>query len=368
MEVTTMSVKLDVTDLDSWGFNSGGPLIIAGPCSAESREQLLETARGIKDKGVHMLRAGIWKPRTRPGCFEGMGEEGLKWLVEAKEETGLPISCETATPEHVELCLKYGVDLIWVGARTTVNPFAVQALADSLKGTDIPVLVKNPINPDVELWLGALERINKAGVTKLGAIHRGFSSARPSEYRNAPNWRIFIELRRRTEGMPIICDPSHLCGKRELIPAVAQKSLDLLFDGLMIESHINPDVALSDSKQQFTPEDLGKVLDALEVKHAVAEDKEFALKMESKRARLVEIDDAIVELLAERMALGRKIGKMKCDRGIALLQPDQWKKTVEKRTREGVARGMDEHFMLRIFQYIHEESLRQQECVLAGEE
>ena len=363
-----MSVKLDVNGLDSWGFNNDGPLIIAGPCSAESREQLLETARGIKDKGVHMLRAGIWKPRTRPGCFEGMGEEGLKWLVEAKEETGLPISCETATPEHVELCLKYGVDLIWVGARTTVNPFAVQALADSLKGTDIPVLVKNPINPDVELWLGALERINKAGVTKLGAIHRGFSSARPSEYRNAPNWRIFIELRRRTEGMPIICDPSHLCGKRELIPAVAQKSLDLLFDGLMIESHINPDVALSDSKQQFTPEDLGKVLDGLEVKHAVAEDKEFALKMEGKRARLVEIDDAIVELLAERMALGRKIGKMKCERGIALLQPDQWKKTVEKRTREGVARGMDEHFMLRIFQYIHEESLRQQECVLAGEE
>jgi len=363
-----MSVQLDVTGLDTWGFTKDGPLIIAGPCSAESREQLLDTARGIKDKGVHLLRAGIWKPRTRPGCFEGMGEEGLKWLVEAKEETGLPICCETATPEHIELCLKYGVDLIWIGARTTVNPFAVQAMADALQGTDIPVLVKNPINPDVELWLGALERINKAGVKKLGAIHRGFSSARPSEFRNAPNWRIFIELRRRTEGMPIICDPSHLCGKRELIPAVAQKSLDLLFDGLMIESHINPDVALSDSKQQFTPEDLGKVLDGLEVKHPAAEDEEFAFRMESKRARLVEIDDAIDELLAERMALGRKIGKMKCERGIALLQPAQWKKTVEKRTREGVARGMDEHFMLRIFQYIHEESLRQQECVLAGEE
>ena len=363
-----MSVQLNVTGLDTWGFNNDGPLIIAGPCSAESRDQLLETARGIKDKGVHLLRAGIWKPRTRPGCFEGMGEEGLKWLVEAKEETGLPICCETATPEHIELCLKYGVDLIWIGARTTVNPFAVQAMADALEGTDIPVLVKNPINPDVELWLGALERINKAGVTKLGAIHRGFSSARSSEYRNAPNWRIFIELRRRTEGMPIICDPSHLCGKRELIPAVAQKSLDLLFDGLMIESHINPDVALSDSKQQFTPEDLGKVLAGLEVKHPVAEDEEFALRMESKRARLIEIDDALVELLAERMALGRKIGKMKCERGIALLQPDQWKKTVEKRTREGVARGMDEHFMLRLFQYIHEESLRQQECVLAGED
>lgn len=362
-----MSVQLNVTGLDAWGFNNDGPLIIAGPCSAESREQLLDTARGIKDKGVHLLRAGIWKPRTRPGCFEGMGEEGLKWLVEAKEETGLPICCETATPEHIELCLKYGVDLIWIGARTTVNPFAVQAMADALQGTDIPVLVKNPINPDVELWLGALERINKAGVTKLGAIHRGFSSARPSEFRNAPNWRIFIELRRRTEGMPIICDPSHLCGKRELIPAVAQKSLDLLFDGLMIESHINPDAALSDSKQQFTPEDLGEVLARLEVKHPAAEDEEFALRMESKRARLVEIDDAIVELLAERMALGRKIGKMKCERGIALLQPDQWKKTVEKRTREGVARGMDELFMLRVFQYIHEESLRQQECVLAGE-
>ncbi|CCO22387.1 bifunctional 3-deoxy-7-phosphoheptulonate synthase/chorismate mutase type II [Maridesulfovibrio hydrothermalis] len=363
-----MSVKLDITGIDSWGFKHDGPFIIAGPCSAESREQLLETARGIADKGVHMLRAGIWKPRTRPNCFEGMGEEGLKWLVEAGKETGLPICCECANPEHVELCLKYGVDLIWIGARTTVNPFAVQALADALEGSDIPVLVKNPINPDVELWIGALERLNKAGIKKLGAIHRGFSSARATEYRNAPNWRIFIELRRRCEGMPIICDPSHLCGKRELIPAVAQKALDLLFDGLMIESHNNPDAALSDSKQQFTPEDLGKVIAGLESRHPALEDEDFIHEVEKKRIRLEEIDDTIVELLAERMALGRKIGKLKRSRGIALLQPAQWKKTVEKRTREGIARGMDEHFMLRIFQYIHEESLRQQESVLAGEE
>ena len=363
-----MSVQLDIEGLDSWGFKHNGAFIIAGPCSAESHDQLLETACGIADKGVHMLRAGIWKPRTRPNCFEGMGEEGLKWLVEAREKTGLPISVETATPEHVEICLKHKVDLIWVGARTTVNPFAVQALADSLKGVDIPVLVKNPINPDVELWIGALERLNKAGIKKLGAIHRGFSSAKITEFRNAPNWRIFIELRRRCEGMPIICDPSHLCGKRELIPGTAQKALDLLFDGLMIESHIAPDAALSDSKQQFTPEDLGTVLAGLEERHPLVEDEDFIHKVESKRIRLSDIDDTLVELLAERMALGRQIGVIKRERGIALLQPEQWTKTVEKRTREGVARGMDEHFMLRIFQYIHEESLRQQESVLAGEE
>ncbi len=363
-----MSVQLDIDGIESWGFKHDGPLIIAGPCSAESRDQVLETAHGVAKTGAaHILRAGIWKPRTRPNCFEGMGEEGLKWLVEAREETGMPISTETATPEHVELCLKYNVDLIWVGARTTVNPFAVQALADSLKGTDIPVLVKNPINPDVELWIGAMERLNKAGVRKLGAIHRGFSSAKESKYRNAPNWRIFIELRRRCEGLPIICDPSHLCGTREFIPAVSQKALDLLFDGLMIESHINPDVALSDSKQQFTPDDLGKVLAGLQVRHPAIEDEDFIHAVENKRIRLDEIDESIVELLAERMAIGRTIGEMKRKKGIALLQPAQWKKTVEKRTREGVARGMDEHFMLRIFQYIHEESLRQQETMLAGD-
>ncbi|SDL46656.1 3-deoxy-D-arabinoheptulosonate-7-phosphate synthase [Maridesulfovibrio ferrireducens] len=362
-----MSVQLDIDGIDSWGFKHEGPFIIAGPCSAETREQVLETARGVAKTGAHMLRAGIWKPRTRPNCFEGMGEEGLKWLVEAREETGMPISTETATPEHVELCLKYNVDLIWVGARTTVNPFAVQALADSLKGTDIPVLVKNPINPDVELWIGALERLNKAGVRKLGAIHRGFSSAKVTELRNAPNWRIFIELRRRCEGLPIICDPSHLCGKRALIPAVAQKALDLLFDGLMIESHIDPDKALSDSKQQFTPEDLGKVIAGLQVRHPAVEDEDFIHAVEKKRIRLDEIDESIVEFLAERMAIGRTIGTLKKEKGIALLQPAQWKKTVEKRTREGVARGMDEHFMLRIFQYIHEESLRQQESTFAGD-
>lgn len=362
-----MNVKFDIEGIDSWGFKHEGPFIIAGPCSAESREQLLETSRGVAKTGAHMLRAGIWKPRTRPNCFEGMGEEGLKWLVEAREETGLPISTETATPEHVELCLKYNVDLIWVGARTTVNPFAVQALADSLKGTDIPVLVKNPINPDVELWIGALERLNDAGVRKLGAIHRGFSSAKVSEFRNDPNWKIFIELRRRCEGLPIFCDPSHLCGKRELIPAVAQKALDLLFDGLMIESHIDPDKALSDSKQQFTPEDLGKVIAGLKVRQPAIEDAEFIHAIEGKRIRLDEIDETIVELLAERMAIGRTIGSMKREKGIALLQPAQWKKTIEKRTRTGVARGMDEHFMLRVFQYIHEESLRQQESTFAGD-
>ncbi len=363
-----MSVKLDITPLKDWGFDFDGPLIIAGPCSAESREQVLDTARGVAKSGAHILRAGIWKPRTRPNCFEGMGEEGLKWLLEAREETGMPIAVETANPEHVEICLKHNVDLIWVGARTTVNPFAVQALADALKGSDVPVLVKNPINPDAELWIGALERINKAGVTKLGAIHRGFSSAKATEFRNAPNWRIFIEIRRRCEGMPIICDPSHLCGKRELIPGVAQKALDLLFDGLMIESHINPDVALSDSKQQFTPDDLAKVIAGLEPRNPAVADQEFIHSIEKERIRLGEIDDQIVDLLDERMNRARRIGELKRTRGLALLQPDQWKKTAEKRVEEAEKRGMDAHFMLRVFQYIHEESLRQQENVIAGED
>ncbi|WP_035104696.1 chorismate mutase [Desulfohalovibrio reitneri] len=356
-----MSDAIKAEKLTSWGIPFDEYLVVSGPCSAESEEQVLATAKGLAELGrVNMLRAGIWKPRTRPGSFEGVGKEGLYWLKQAGKEVGLPVTCEVATPQHVEEALEAGIDVLWIGARTTVNPFSVQPIADALKGVDIPVMVKNPINPDIELWLGALERVQTSGITKLAAIHRGFTAYKKSRFRNKPNWKIPIELRRRVPSLPIICDPSHICGTRALIQEVAQTALDLTFDGLMIESHIDPDSALSDAKQQLKPKALGKVLAALQTKKEKA-GSEQAAYLDNMRGILDQIDTALLGLIRQRMDVSRSIGAFKKANGISVYQPKRWKQTLQQRIRQGKELGLDEDFVLRVYQYVHEESIRHQE-------
>jgi chorismate mutase len=278
------------------------PLIISGPCSAETEEQVIATAQRLAATGkVDMLRAGIWKPRTRPGSFEGIGAKGLPWLQKAKELTGLPTTVEVATAKQVESALHFGVDMLWIGARTTVNPFSVQDVADALKGVDIPVLIKNPINPDLELWIGAVERIQKAGITQVGLIHRGFSSYGNTEFRNAPMWHLAIELKRRHPELPMICDPSHICGRRDILQAVAQEAIDLDYDGLMLETHIDPDNAWSDAKQQITPEKFGEMLDSMVFRNERTDKNEFNTALEKFRNQINGIDDEIIQLLSNRM-------------------------------------------------------------------
>lgn len=338
------------------------PFIIAGPCSAESEEQLLQTATSLPEGMVDVLRAGIWKPRTRPGCFEGVGESGLSWLKAAGNAANIPVSTEVAKPEHVEACLKAGIDMVWIGARTTANPFAVQDLADALSGVDIPVFVKNPVNPDIELWVGAFERLNRVGVTCLHAIHRGFSTYKKGTYRNDPKWRIPIELKRRHPEIPIICDPSHICGNRELLESVAHKSLDLLFNGIMIECHPDPANALSDAAQQVNPEQLKQLLSTLVTKKATSTDGGFIRFIEEQRERIEDIDDALIKLLSRRMEHAREIGRLKRQLDVSILQPEYWKRLVDNRIEAGKRQGLNEHFVLRLFQYLHEESIRHQEA------
>src|SRR6478752_209024 len=299
-----MSKKgLELQSIASW-MKVGKPLIISGPCSAETEAQMVSTAKQIAATGkVHALRAGIWKPRTRPGQYEGAGVEGLDWLIKAKKETGLPVTTEVANAAHVEACLKAGVDILWVGARTTVNPFSVQEVADSLKGVDIPVMIKNPINPDLELWIGAFERLNKAGITKLAAIHRGFSSFEKGPFRNAPMWDMSIELKTRVPELDIICDPSHIAGNRDLIALISQKALDLDMVGLMIESHINPDAAWSDAKQQVTPAVLSKIIEGLVVRQTSSENKTFKDTLGILREQIDHLDDEIMQKLSSRMKI-----------------------------------------------------------------
>jgi chorismate mutase len=356
-----MGASLTIKPLQDWGISHQGPFIIAGPCSAESEEQLVETAQGLKGLPVSLLRAGIWKPRTRPGCFEGVGEKGLAWLKAAGEAAGIPVTTEVATPQHVEACLKAGIDVLWIGARTTVNPFSVQPIADALKGVDIPVMVKNPINPDIELWLGTMERLNQSGITKLAAIHRGFTAYKKSKFRNKPNWKIPIELRRRVPDLPMFCDPSHISGVRSLVPEVAQTALDLTFDGLMIESHINPSVALSDAKQQLTPADLGKLLETLTPTKSSTDGAAVKEQILAMRTIIDEIDKAVIGLVAQRMEVAKSLGKFKKQHNISLFQPRRWKETLMSRIESGVERGLSEDFLLRVYQYIHEESIRHQE-------
>ena len=332
------------------------PFVIAGPCSAETEEQVMTTARQLAHQGCHNFRAGVWKPRTKPGGFEGHGEPALKWLKQVKEETGMLVTTEVATPEHVELCLKYGIDILWIGARTSANPFAMQALADSLKGVDIPVFVKNPVNPDLELWIGALERINQAGIKKLGAIHRGFSSYDKKIYRNLPMWQIPIELRRRIPELPIISDPSHIGGRRELIAPLCQQAMDLGFDGLIVESHCDPDRAWSDAKQQVTPDVLDYILSLL----IIRDDNMSTEGITQLRNQIDELDNDLMNLLAKRMRVCREIGLYKKEHNMTVLQPTRYNEILDKRGAQGALCGMDGDFVKHVFEAVHEESVRQQ--------
>ena len=344
-------------DIGRWFCSPDTLLVISGPCSVESREQLLATAGELYATGkAHVLRGGIWKPRTRPDSFEGVGEEGLIWMMEARERFGMPVMIEVALPEHVELALKYGVDMLWIGARTTANPFAMQALADSLRGADVPVLVKNPVNPDLELWIGGMERINQAGIKKMAAIHRGFSSYDKKIYRNLPMWQIPIELRRRIPNLPIICDPSHIGGRRELVAPLCQQAMDLGFDGLMVESHCDPDCAWSDAKQQVTPDVLTYILSLLQVRSETVTTEGIS----QLRQQIDELDNQLMELLSKRMRVCREIGQYKKEHNMTVLQSARYNEILEKRGAQGTLCGMDADFVAHVYELIHGESVRQQ--------
>jgi len=330
--------------------------VIAGPCSAETEEQVMTTARQLAGKGCHMFRAGVWKPRTKPGGFEGNGEKALPWMQQVKKETGMLTATEVATPEHVELALKYGIDILWVGARTSANPFAMQALADSLRGVDVPVLVKNPVNPDLELWIGAMERINQAGVKKMAAIHRGFSSYDKKIYRNSPMWQIPIELRRRIPNLPIFCDPSHIGGRRELIAPLCQQAMDLGFNGLIVESHCSPDDAWSDAKQQVTPDVLDYILSLLVIRDETVTTEGIT----QLRHQIDELDNQLMDLLSKRMRVCREIGQYKKEHNMTVLQTARYNEILDKRGAQGSLCGMGEEFVKTIFEAVHEESVRQQ--------
>ena len=356
-----MNIQLDILELSEWGFPYSGIFVISGPCSAESRRQVLDTASAIAKYPVSALRAGIWKPRTRPGSFEGVGSEGLAWLREAGDRVGLPVMVEAARPSHVEKCLRHGIDMLWIGARTTTNPFAVQEIADALRGIDIPVFVKNPMSPDLSLWIGAIERINQAGIRRIAAIHRGFCSFNEKVYRNKPEWWIPIELRRKIPNLPMICDPSHICGKVELLADVIRKAMDLLYDGLMIESHINPKAALSDAEQQVTPDELGVLLGHLNVKKVSTDDPNYLHGITHLRSTIDELDEQIMQLIMQRMKIASEIGRLKKRSNISILQPERWQKMLQERLESAKEKGLDERFVLRLYQYIHEESIRRQE-------
>ena len=330
--------------------------VIAGPCSAETEEQVMTTAHELASKGCHIFRAGVWKPRTKPGGFEGNGEMALPWMARVKEETGMLTATEVATPQHVELALKHGIDILWVGARTTANPFAVQALADALRGTDRIVLVKNPINPDLELWIGALLRLNGAGIKRLGAIHRGFSSYEKKLYRNEPMWQIPIELKRRLPDLPLICDPSHISGRRDLIAPLCQQAMDIGMDGLIVESHCNPDKAWSDAPQQVTPEVLSFILSHLIIRDATAQTDQLL----DLRKEIDKIDNAIIELLAKRMKICRGIGEYKKETGMTIVQTRRYSEILDKRGAQGTLLGVGMECIKEIFENIHKESVRQQ--------
>lgn len=332
------------------------PFVIAGPCSAETEQQMMTTATQLHKLGCRIFRAGIWKPRTKPGGFEGNGEMALPWMQQVKQATGMLTATEVATAEHVELALKYGIDILWVGARSSANPFTMQAIADCLRGVDIPVFVKNPISPDLELWIGALERLNQAGVKRLAAIHRGFSSIDRRIYRNTPMWQIPIELRRRIPSLPIICDPSHIGGRRELIAPLCQQAMDLGFDGLMVESHCTPDKAWSDAKQQLTPDMLHYILSLL----VIRDSQVLTDELNQLRKQIDDIDNQLLALLAKRMKVCRDIGAYKKEHNMAVLQTGRYKEIIDKRGAQGTLCGMDADFIRDVFEHVHEESVRQQ--------
>ncbi len=349
-------MELDLQPLNLPGVPTERPLLIAGPCSAETEEQVLETARQLRAGGIHVFRAGVWKPRTKPGGFEGQGEAALPWMKRVKEETGMLTCTEVATPHHVELALEAGIDVLWIGARTSANPFAVQELANALRGVDVPVLYKNPVNPDLELWIGGMQRLNAAGIRRLATIHRGFSSFEKTIYRNLPMWHVPIELRRRIPELPIICDPSHIGGRRELVASLAQQAMDLGFDGLIIESHTHPDEAWSDAAQQVTPEVLGIILDNLVIRSTA--DTTESLK--SLRRQIDEMDSELIQLLSKRMRISREIAYFKKEHNIAVVQPTRYSEILDKRGAQGALCGIGGDCVKTVFEAIHTESVRQQ--------
>lgn len=360
-----MKHSLDIVPLKSWLDTGDAPLIIAGPCSAETEEQVLATAHLLANTGqVHVLRAGIWKPRTRPGEFEGVGSVGLDWLRKAKLETGLPITTEVATAKHVEEALAAGVDILWIGARSTANPFTVQEIADALQGVDVPVLVKNPVNPDLALWMGALERINRAGIKKLGAIHRGFSSYEKSAFRNEPMWDLAIQLKTMLPDLPLINDPSHICGNRELIPYVSQKAFDLDMQGLIVESHLDPSVAWTDAKQQLTPEALSQLLGHLTLRKPGSDNPVFEDQLGRFREDIDKLDDKIIKILGDRMKIVEQIGSYKRDNNVTILQVSRWDEIIQKRTNLARALRLDEEFTVKLLELIHNESIRKQNEIM----
>jgi chorismate mutase len=363
-----MTLKLDINPIKTWLPKIDNPLLISGPCSLETEKQVMETARLLaKDKRVFVYRGGVWKPRTRPGSFEGVGSIGLKWLQLVKQETGLPVGTEVANAQHTEEALKAGLDVIWIGARSTASPFVVQEIADVVKGTDAVVMVKNPVNPDVQLWIGAIERIYQAGIKNIVAIHRGFSPFSETKYRNYPNWQTVIELRQSLPNLPIICDPSHIAGKREYLYEISQKAFDMGMEGLMIESHIDPSCALSDAAQQVTPADLAKLLDRLVIRHENANNPEFENRLDVLRNRIDSIDAELLETLSARVAIVKEIGRYKKENNVTALQINRWSKLMEDRVNIGRKLDINENFVKTLFQLIHEDSVRMQTEIMDEE-
>lgn len=360
-----MTHSLDILPLESWIDTDGKPLIIAGPCSAETEEQVLSTAHLLANTGkVHVLRSGIWKPRTRPGEFEGIGNIGLQWLKKAKQETGLLTSTEVANAKHVKEALEAGIDILWIGARSTANPFTVQEIADALVGVDVPVLVKNPINPDLALWMGAIERINRAGIKKIGAIHRGFSSYEKTAFRNDPMWDIAIQLKSACPELPIINDPSHICGNRELIPYISQKAMDMDMQGLIIEAHIDPSKAWTDAKQQVTPHALEEMLNQMSLRKPDSNNPAFEDKLGELRSQIDKLDDILIQQIGDRMKIAEQIGEYKRDNNVTILQMSRWDEIVEKRIQLARALNISDDFAQKYLELIHQESIRKQTEVM----
>jgi len=356
-----MNHELDIIPGSEWGFFTlPRPMCIAGPCSAETEEQVMETAKGLHAFGIHVYRAGIWKPRTHPGSFEGVGTPGLKWLRKVKETYGMKVCTEVATEKHVLECIKYGVDVIWIGARTSANPFLMQEIADALSGTDIPVLVKNPVNPDLDLWIGALERLNRAGIRKLGVIHRGFSTSAPIPYRNDPGWKIAIELRTRYPQLAFFADPSHMAGDRKYLLELSQRAMDLGLDGLMVESHCTPDAAWSDAKQQLTPHDLQNLLESLVIRDNTSDNEAYKEGIDALRTRIDVIDENLLKLLKDRMDVSRRIGQYKKEHNVAILQAGRWEQVLSGMVERGAQLGLSEASIRAIMTAIHDESVRVQ--------
>ena len=352
--------------LRSWldDLNLEHPLVIAGPCSAETESQVLQIAHDLKNSDVSIFRAGIWKPRTRPGNFEGVGSIGLKWLQKVKKETGLLITTEVANANHVKIALDHDIDVLWIGARSTVSPFIVQEIADVLQNTDKIVLLKNPVNPDLSLWYGGIERLYSANIKKLGVIHRGFSTYSKTKFRNNPEWQIPIELQNKFPDLPLICDPSHICGRRDIIEETSQKALDLNFDGLMIETHNDPDNAWSDASQQITPKTLIKLMKDLIIRKESVQERSFIKELENLRIKIDDADSQILDILGNRMKVSDQIGKIKKKQNVAILQSERWKNILKKMISDGKQRGLSEDFILKIFKAIHQESINHQEKIL----